>query len=180
MTRIILTAVTCLATFSILAGCSQKAEETTTSQPGASTGAVDDSRFLLADEPAGASDVIEVRANASDGDDVVIMGRIGGSPNPFIDGSAAFSIVDGSLKACSDIPGDMCPQPWDYCCETAKLPTATALVKVVDEQGALVASDARQLLQVRELSTVVVKGTAQRDEEGNLTVLADGVHVKQE
>ena len=96
----------------------------------------------------------------------------------WIDGRAAFSIVDESLKACSDIPGDECPKPWDYCCETDKLPSATALVKVVDESGSLVQADAKQLLDVQELSTVVIKGQAQRDPAGNLTVLASGVFVK--
>jgi hypothetical protein len=31
---------------------------------------------------------------------------------------------------------------------------------------------------VKELSTVVIKGKAQRDDAGNLTVLANGVFVK--
>ena len=38
--------------------------------------------------------------------------------------------------------------------------------------------DARKLLDVKELSTVVVQGKAQRDDAGNLTVLATGVYVK--
>jgi hypothetical protein len=106
------------------------------------------------------------------------VGRIGGDENPWIDGRAAFSIVDGSLKACSDIPGDKCEKPWDYCCETHKLPTSTALIKVVDEDGSLVKVDAKVLLGLKELSTVVVKGKAKRDDAGNLTVLATGVYVK--
>ena len=108
----------------------------------------------------------------------MIAGRIGGSANPWIEGRAAFSIVDASLKACSDIPGDQCDKPWDYCCETPNLPAATALVKVVDEAGDLVQADARKLLAVKELSSVIIQGKAQRDESGNLTVLAHGVYVK--
>ncbi|HIK92666.1 MAG TPA: hypothetical protein EYG03_11875 [Planctomycetes bacterium] len=133
---------------------------------------------MLTAEPDGAADVIKVREDAADGEDVVIVGRIGGSSNPWIEDRAAFSIVDGSLKACSDIEGDGCPMPWDYCCETQKLPTATALVKVVDEDGELVKADARELLSVKELSTVIVKGKAQRDDAGNLTILATGVFVQ--
>ncbi len=163
-----------------LAVCS---DETPTPSPSeqpnlSSAPAVDGSKFLLTDKPEGAGDVIKVREDAGDGEDVVIVGRIGGSANPWIKGRAAFSIVDGSLKACSDIEGDSCPIPWDYCCETSKLPTATALVKVVDEDGELVKADARELLAVKELSTVVVKGKAQRDEAGNLTILATGVFVQ--
>ena len=164
----------------LLIGCSQESASTESSEQSNSQSvpAVDGSEFLLGAEPEGAGGVIKVREDALDGDDVVIVGRIGGSENPWIDGRAAFSIVDGSLKACSDIPGDDCPKPWDYCCETSKLPNATALIKVVDENGQLVMADAKGLLNVKELSTVVVKGKAQRDDAGNLTVLTGGVFVK--
>ncbi|MGI9430409.1 MAG: hypothetical protein ACR2NM_17235, partial [Bythopirellula sp.] len=138
---------------------------------------VDGSKFLLSTEPEGARDVIAVREAAADGDDVLVVGRIGGGENPWVEGRAAFSLVDNSLKACSDIPGDMCKKPWDYCCETDKLPASTALIKVVGEDGDLVRTDARKLLNVKELSTVVVKGKAQRDDTGNLVVLATGVYV---
>ena len=164
----------------LLAGCAEQVSNpSATEQAGPSSApAVNGSKYILTAEPKGAGDVIKVREDAGDGEEIVIVGRIGGSANPWIEGRAAFSIVDGSLKACSDIEGDKCPIPWDYCCETPKLPTATALVKIVDEGGNLVKADARQLLSVKELSTVVVKGKAKRDEAGNLTVLASGVFVK--
>ncbi|GAB5402397.1 MAG: hypothetical protein Aurels2KO_06280 [Aureliella sp.] len=164
----------------VLLGCTS---DTTTSMENASTTSVSDidgAPFLLAAEPEAAQNVIQAREVAGDGDEVVVVGRIGGSANPWIDGRAAFSIVDGSLKACTDIPGDNCPKPWDYCCETSKLPGATALVKVVDKNGDIVKADAKTLLNVKELSTVVVQGKAQRDEAGNLTVLATGVFVKEQ
>lgn len=171
----------CLAISGLLVGCSGQE-----SNPSAANGtesseesSQSSSEFLLAAEPTDAVDVIQVRKDAGDGDNVVIVGRIGGSENPWIDGRAAFSIVDVSLKACSDIPGDECPKPWDYCCETPKLPEATALIKVVDADGGLVKADARELLPVKELSTVIVDGKAQRDDAGNLTVLASGVFVKE-
>mgnify|MGYP001818645546 CR=1 FL=1 len=161
-----------------LAGCQRQASPPTA--PTNQTGNLDVDRagFLLADEPAGGETVIVVREDAENDDDVVVIGRIGGGANPWIEGRAAFSIVDPSLKACSDIPGDMCEKPWDYCCETELLPSAMALVKVVDDDGKTVEIDARRLLNVKELSTVVVKGRAQRDDSGNLTVLATGVFVK--
>jgi hypothetical protein len=140
---------------------------------------IDASKYVLSAEPEGAQDVIAARESAKDDEEVVVLGRIGGGANPWVEGRAAFSIVDPSVKACSDVPGDNCPVPWDYCCETDKLPTASALVTVVDENGDVVKADARPLLNVKELSTVVVKGKAKRDEAGNLTVLASGVYVKQ-
>ncbi len=175
----------CVLTFSfalagLLVGCSQQTESNQQVKEDAisMTSSADGSTFLLSSEPDGAEGVIKVREVAADGEDIVVVGRIGGSANPWIDGRAAFSIVDESLQACSDIPGDGCPEPWDYCCETSKLPAATALVKVVDQHGDLVKTDAKQLLNVEELSTVVVQGKAQRDDAGNLTVLASGVFVK--
>jgi hypothetical protein len=135
----------------------------------------------LNQSPADAQEVIQVHEDAKDGDEVTLVGRIGGSANPWNEGRAIFSIVDNSLKACSDIPGDTCNKPWDYCCVSGKiLKTSTALIKVVDERGNLVKADARDLLKVKELSTVVVKGKAKRDDAGNLTVLASGIYVKQD
>ena len=172
------TAATLLILVAAYVGCQQESSTSTTQTPNASLPGVDGENFLLTAEPGGAEDVIKVRKAAQDGDEVTIVGRIGGGENPWIEGRAAFSIVDGSLKACSDIPGDQCKKPWDYCCETPKLPTSTALVKVVNDNGDLVKVDARELLDVKELSTVIVKGKANRDEAGNLTVLASGVYVK--
>jgi hypothetical protein len=51
-------------------------------------------------------------------------------------------------------------------------------VKVVGDDGRPVPTDARQLLGIKELQTVVVHGRAKRDDAGNLTVLADGVYVR--
>lgn len=134
--------------------------------------------ILLTSEPAGAEEVIKARESAQNDEEVVIVGRIGGSEDPWVDGRAVFSIVDNSLKACSDIPGDGCEKPWDYCCETGKLPTSMALIKVVDEDGTLIKEDARKLLNLKELQTVVVKGKAKRDDTGNLTVFANGIFIR--
>jgi hypothetical protein len=122
--------------------------------------------------------VTDVRASAADGEKVVVVGRIGGDVNPWVEGRAAFTIVDLSLQACSDIPGDSCPTPWDYCCATDGLKTGSILVKVVDEGGQLVADDARTLLGVGELDTLVVEGTVQKGEEGHATLLASHVFVR--
>ena len=172
--------VFCVVVAGLFIGCSQDASTPEGSTPTSSNAVavVDGSKYLLSEEPSGAEGVIKVREASKNEEDVVIVGRIGGSENPWNEGRAAFSIVDNSLQACSDIPGDECETPWDYCCATDKLPTSTVLVKVVDENGDLVKADARQLLKVQELSTVVVKGKAQRDDAGNLTVLASGVYVR--
>ena len=76
---------------------------------------VDVSKFLLAQEPAGAKGVKEIRESAKDQDEIAVIGRIGGMAIPWVDNVAAFSIVDPEMKSCSDMGDDHCPKPWDYC-----------------------------------------------------------------
>jgi hypothetical protein len=160
----------------VLAGCSEQQTTQIAPKPAAESEPADGSMFVLAAEPDGAGDVSKVRESTDD--EVVVVGRIGGSQNPWVEGRAAFSIVDTALVPCNEREDDDCPYPWDYCCDTDKLPTSTALVKFVDDAGSLIKSDARELLNVKELQTVVVRGAAKRDEAGNLTVLASGVFVR--
>ena len=158
------------------AGCS-RAQPAAAPQAGAATAAagVGAADVLLRERPADAQPVGDVRESAEDGVEVTILGRIGGGQSPWVDGRAAFTIVDPKLKPCT--PDEGCPTPWDYCCSTDQLPANRAMIKVVDSAGGTVEQDARKLLGVKELQTVVVKGKAKRDEAGNLTVLANGVFV---
>lgn len=134
--------------------------------------------FMLATEPAGAKGVIAVKQQAKDGDDVVIVGRIGGSDKPFT-GRAAFTIVDPSLKACNDRDADACPVPWDYCCESPDdLVKATVLVKFVDEKGKTIARDAKESMGLKELQTVVIRGIARRNGNDGISVEAKGIFIK--
>src|SRR5262245_59466740 len=73
-------------------------------------------KYFLASEPTGAKGVQELKQQVKDGDEVVVVGRIGGSVKPFT-GRAAFTIVDVSFKPCNEIEGDNCSTPWDYCCD---------------------------------------------------------------
>lgn len=106
--------VSALATF---AGCAKEGSSPESPNQSNSTSAslIDGSKFVLTAEPQGANDVIKVREVAKDGDEVVIQGRIGGSENPWVEGRAAFSIVDPSLKSCAECGSHDCPKPWDYC-----------------------------------------------------------------
>ncbi len=152
------------------------------STAGAAASSYDGSKFLLSEEPEGGQNVIAVRDASKDGDEVVIVGRIGGSLNPWVDDRVAFSVVDPSLLACSDDKEEgescSCQTPWDYCCETDKLPEAMALVKFVESDGSVVKHDARKVFGLVELQTVVIQGKAQRDDAGNLTILASGMYVR--
>jgi hypothetical protein len=135
-------------------------------------------RYLLAAEPPDAKGVIQVRERAKDGDTVVVIGRVGGSREPCVKGRAAFTIVDPSYPSC-DERGENCETPWDYCHATKEEMTrATAMVKVVDGEGKTLAQDVQEFLGVRPPQTVVVQGRAKRDENGNLTVLAEGIYIR--
>ena len=159
----------------LLAGCSQSNEPVGSGSADRGSDPAG-SKYVLAAEPAGALGIVEARETVQNDDEVVLIGRIGGDTDPFVEGIAAFTLVDLSLEPCPADEG--CPTPWDYCCDLSKLPSHKATVKVVDQQGQLVSVDARKLLGVDALATVVVRGTAKRDEAGNLTVLADGVYLK--
>ncbi len=151
------------------AGCGQAPATSETSAP--------DATYVAASEPAGAIPVGEARQSAADREPLVLVGRIGGSPKPFIDDMAVFTIVDPEVRSCVDEEG--CPTPWDYCCTQDQVKENIATVKVVDSQGSPLATDARRLLGVKELNLVVVQGEARRDDAGNLSLLAGKVFVKE-
>jgi hypothetical protein len=137
-----------------LVGCSKPQTEQSADAGFSAVGA----KFLTESEPANAKPVAEA-IGADNEAEVTVVGRIGGAKNPWVDDMAAFTIVDPSLKACSDIPGDNCPEPWDYCCESSDtMKTHTVAVKFTDEKGSVVPADARKLFNVEPLQTVVVHG----------------------
>lgn len=95
-----------------LVGCGR--ERPTANAPSVSA-TFDGSKYLLDTEPEGGIGVTKIRKEAKDQDEVVIVGRIGGSVVPWVEDRAAFFIVDLSLKSCADIGSDNCPNPWDFC-----------------------------------------------------------------
>lgn len=139
---------------------------------------VDAAQFLLNEEPDGAVGVIAGRESAVDGAPLVMVGRIGGAANPWIDGRAAFTLLDASMSVVANGQDsgetELC---LDDCCALDRQ-NCTTLVKVVDGQGKLVPIDSRELFGLKESDMVVVKGTAQKDETGNFVMLASGIFVR--
>ncbi len=139
---------------------------------------VDASQFQLTEEPDGAVGVIAARESAEDGAPIVLVGRVGGSANPWIKGRAAFTLLDASMSVVAEgedsAEGEICTGD---CCALERQ-NCTTLVKVVDSKGKLVAVDSRELLGLKESDMVVVKGTAQKDKTGNFVMLASGVFVR--
>jgi len=139
---------------------------------------IDASQFKLAEEPDGAVGVIAARESAEDGSPLVLVGRIGGSATPWIEGRAAFTLLDASMNVVAEgddrAEGEICTGD---CCATERL-NCTTLVKVVDEHGQIVPVDSRQLLGLKESDLVVVQGTAKKDGNGNFVMLARGVFIR--
>lgn len=158
----------------VAVGCSQgEVSDTTVLNEGEGA---DAAAYVAASEPDGAIPVGQARDNTQDGDQVTLVGTVGGSKHPFVDGLAAFTIVDPQVPYCA--PGEGCPTPWDYCCTQDQVKDNVATVKIVDGSGNPVAQDARQLIGADELSTVVAQGVAERDDQGNLTLAASRVFVR--
>jgi hypothetical protein len=130
------------------------------------------SEFRLSKEPVGAISVSELKTSSAR--EVAVAGRIGGESNPWVDGMAAFMLADETvLERCRAECSDKSCN-----CQSKELNQATVLVKFVDSTGEPLPVDSRQLLNVSELDRVVVKGTAQRDSEGNVTIVAGGIFVR--
>lgn len=142
-------------------------------------------KYLLPQEPAGAQPVSEVKKAAEQSTEagsapvgVVLVGRIGaGAGEPFETGKALFVVSEYDPDAHADGPGhdaDDCPF-----CKRKAAQAPKAIVQIVDDQGRVVATDARQLLGLKKGQVVVVRGRAAFDRDADsLVVTADGLHVR--
>lgn len=134
--------------------------------------------FFLETAPAAARPVGEVVASAKDGERVVVTGRVGGAEKVFVDGYAAFTIIDAEIQPCGVDKMDDCPTPWDYCCDAPDVLAANGLSVELVADGAPLRASARGFHGLDHLTTVLVEGTVARDAAGNVRVLATGLHVQ--
>jgi hypothetical protein len=165
-----------VASLAVTAGCGKGLDSNATAAHATNVN-IDSSKYLLNEEPDGAVGVIAARETAEDGKPLVMVGRIGGAANPWIDGRAAFTLLDASMTVVAEgeeAEGAICTGD---CCATERL-TCTAMVKIVDTDGQLISMDSRQLLGVKEADMVVVEGKAQKDKAGNFVMLANRVYIR--
>jgi hypothetical protein len=122
--------------------------------------------------------------------DVVMVGSVGGVPNPtdqshpdfpFAEGKAVFFLADPEAVAEMEehehkhAPGEECAFCEAHAAESAHL---IAVVQFADENGKPLNIDARDLFDLKEKETVVVKGKAKIAPGGMLTVDATGLYVR--
>ena len=118
--------------------------------------------------------VFHLREDNLDGTEVVVRGTV----KEFVDGFAAFVLVEDTLLSCDEIPGDECPTPWDYCCaDPDEVTRGSAFVEFRD--GKMPGSWAVEGFHgIAQLSEVVVTGTLEVDDANNLSVKANSIRLQ--
>jgi hypothetical protein len=155
-------------------------------------------RLQLREQPARPQQVLSVQKQlvsarrqqaTSPSVEVTLVGQIGGMPNvwpqehknfPWYDGQASFFLVDSKVAAqfAAHAKKHGGSHNCAFCQSLAeKNAHAIAVVNFVDEQGQILPIDARQLLDVKERQTVVVRGKAKLLGGRMLVVDADGIYV---
>lgn len=157
-------------------GCDRPSQDSMSDPATPPAGGTASVSWVMSSEPPEAIGIVDAKAVASEGDRIVIRGRIGGRREPLTPGSAVFTVMDLALPHCGDNPDDKCPRPWDYCCETPETIRANAAtVQIVDSSGAAVAGDA-SAGGLKPLDEVVVVGTVgPRPSPDVLLIQATGV-----
>ena len=124
--------------------------------------------------------VAEAKRRVEAGQDITLVGRIGGSEEPFAGDRAVFTVVDLSLKSCAHMDDpDHCATPWDYCCEDrTALRMGTATVEIAGPDGRPLAGSVRGTAGLDPLAVVTVVGTVtDRNDKGLLVVRAKRIEV---
>ncbi len=136
---------------------------------------------MITKGPATGTGVAAAKLTAKQGETITLVGRIGGSEDPFVADRAVFTIVDPSLKSCADMADpDHCTTPWDYCCEErGSLKRSTATIEFAGADGRPLKGSIRGMSGLDPLATVAVTGTVtERNDAGVLVVRATKVEVR--
>ncbi len=122
--------------------------------------------------------------------DVVVVGQVGGLPNPwektepnfpFVQGEAKFFLADAGEVAEHQAEGHQHAASEECAFCDAHAGDSTAMLAVVqfkDKSGKIFRRDARHLFDLKGSETVVVRGKARIVEGGLLVVDADGLYVR--
>ncbi|MEM6567387.1 MAG: hypothetical protein AAF957_03195 [Planctomycetota bacterium] len=158
-------------------GCSGGAADANTSDAGeAAVGAPTTlpESFWSSNTTADAKDVFTLREEDLAGQTITVRGTV----KDFVEGLAAFVLVEDSLLSCDEIPGDSCPTPWDYCCtDPDELARGTAFVEFHDD-GRPGEWAVEGFHGIERLSEVVVTGELSIDEADNLSLVATSIRLQ--
>ena len=161
----------------LLGGCGGRAPEPrSTASAGAEPAAptVELDRLVVSGAPEKAMTVLAAKKESKHGDAVVVLGRV----KDFVDGAAVFTLIDGSFNSCRDRK-ESCPTPWDYCCYPPdEIAPGLATVKLVGQGTEPLKSPLKGVRGIDNLTTVAVEAKAERDQAGNLVLLASRILVR--
>ncbi len=170
-----------LAALLFTLGCEQKSTvpaKTPDTAPATAQAALPDGLFV-AQEPTGAKEVGDIKADASATGEVVLRGRIGGRVETFVKDRAIFMLADYRLPTCRDKHGDGCPTPWDYCCEPkTELLAKTASIQVVGQDGQPLKLGLQGRQGLEPMAEIVVSGKIASRDGGTLLINAERIFVK--
>lgn len=136
---------------------------------------------LLSAEPAGAQHVDELKSGLITGlvsGEVAVVGRVGsGHEETWDTDQASFLIRDLNLKTeAHDHGGNH--ENCNFCKEAkAKELESMALVRVVDSEGHIIATDARKLLGLKENHIIVASGEGEID-NGTFVFNAKRIYIR--
>jgi hypothetical protein len=138
------------------------------------------SRLILVEEPDGGQGVEDTRDAMPREGEFVVVGRVGGRPEPWTKGQASFFVADASLILASDGKHDCDDPSCAYCSKSEALAQKKmlALVQFVDEDGQVVPVNAQELFDIKENDMVVVRGTAKIAKDKWLVITANGLYVR--
>ncbi len=168
-------------------GCSDGSSDETAVEPGVDTGVDSDGvaadpqaalilpeRFWSSGSTEKSRDVLDLRDEDLVGQTIAVRGTV----KEFVDGFAAFVLVEDTLQSCDEIPGDSCPTPWDYCCiDLAELARGTAFVEF-QESGRPGPWTIEGFHGIAQLSEVVVTGTLEIDDADNMSLVATSIRLQ--
>ena len=165
-----------------LTGCGQNESEVAadpaSSDPAAAAAGAN---ILLTEAPASAIPVGQARLKAQPGDEVAIIGQVGGVRKPIAEDYASFVIADEAVYFCDEMADEGCATPWDACCEDPeKLAANRASVVFLDAQGQAMPVNLKKAVDLTELNLVTVKGVvAPESTPENLIIHASGLYTPQ-
>jgi hypothetical protein len=149
----------------VAAGCGGKDTRPAPVPPSAAAQAL-----LTSTDPGAALSVRDAKQKA-EGERLVVRGRIAER----VPGFVVLTLMDTALPYCGEVnPEDNCKTPWDYCCESGDTRRQHALlVEARGQDQQPIASPSLPGLDLLDVAKVT--GTLQKDQHGNLVLVAESL-----
>ncbi len=156
-------------------GCSESNDEQVDSK-----GDTLPASLFLAQAPTGVQSIASLKADAKEGDTVVIKAVVGGRKQVFVANRAVMTVVDAEENNPCLSEDDHCAAPWDYCCTPSEqLLLQMASVQILGSDQRPLRVDLESVDRLSPLNTVVIQGTVgPRPDNATLVIHATGIFVE--